>query len=146
MPAVANREARRRRQQNQEHLQDLPKHRQRRKQYRQAQQLFAHDPGRLMTDILRDSLGTPQTIPLWSEEFWTELLSIDSPEVGQYVMERMDHLNILLDPILEDEIVSLLRKKRKGAAGSDGWTWKNLKTKIKTESASLIHEPLAIPW
>jgi len=107
----------------------------RRRLYRKAQQLFRKDPGRLMDQILLDSLGQSSgCLPEGAEAYWKELLGRGPPdETMPRCNERYPQLNELLAPIVAREVEQALAAKNKGAPGPDGYTWKKLKNTTKTE-------------
>ncbi|KAF6021574.1 hypothetical protein EB796_020116 [Bugula neritina] len=81
----------------------------RRRMYGKAQQLYRKNPGRLMDQILLDSLGQSSPPP---------------DETMPRCNECHPQLNELLAPIVAHEVEQPLAVKNKGASGPDGYTWK----------------------
>ena len=76
-----------------------------------------------------------QTVPASAKDYWTDLLSRESPEEVLEYEDRYERLSCLIDPISEEEVALFLSRKISGAPELDGWTLKAIKDKTKELTA-----------
>lgn len=114
----------------------------RKKLYKQVQRALKSSNRKVMVDrILSGTYAQQETsIPPGAEQFWTDLFQTDSVTDDRRPEAPVKIYTELLDPIREDEITSVLKRKSAGSPGLDGYTWKDVKKidiKVITNSFNL---------